>query len=98
MEFQLWLSTLRQGCVQGVGDAAPLSGCLLLQACMFLRRCCCCAGLPPGSLQMNDYLLQGNFPVAQVYFPLLHSSHKLTHPPSPHCGSPTLKQSSDVLS
>lgn len=24
------------------------------------------AGLPPGSLQMNDYLLQGNFPVAQV--------------------------------
>lgn len=24
------------------------------------------AGLPPGSLQMNDYLMQGTMPVAQV--------------------------------
>ena len=33
---------------------------------------CTAAGLPPGSLQMNDYLLRSNFPVAQVH-------------PHPHC-------------
>ena len=26
----------------------------------------CDAGLPPGSLQMNDYLMTGTLPVAQV--------------------------------
>jgi len=29
------------------------------------------AGLPPGSLQMNDYLMQGTLPVAKVIMLIL---------------------------
>ena len=34
------------------------------------------AGLPPGSLQMNDYLMQGTLPVAKVIMLILSDLQK----------------------